>query len=699
MTPVDSPPPVPPVPRGTLPFAFGFAGQALQVLLAREFLTVFHGNELSIALVFGLWLLWTAAGSAVGSRLGRDPAPALLGAAFLLLGAVPAAVFAIRDLRSFFDVPAGHYLPLAGLVPAAGAILALPCLALGASFAWAVRGAAAPGRTYALEAAGAALGAVTTALGANALGSFALSAAAAACLFGAFLAEGRRAGWAGLAASLALAAFSGSLDRAAGGRYWRHLGPEARVVETFESPDGPVAVVERRGEFSIYRSGRLQATLPDGGTGAPLACAVMLQHPAPRRVFSAGAGSWFPREALRRGVERLEAVEGDARLFELIRRYDPGALDDPRLVLRAGDARRLLKEETCYDVILVSAGEPDTALGNRFYTVEFFEQAGRRLAPGGVLAVGPVAAPSGYSAEELLRRNATLFRTASAVFRHVRATPGSSAWLLASRDAPLTLDEDELTARAARQGRAGLNLSAVTERFYVEKADHEFRTGTAYDPLGDGKSPPPAPGRPNTDARPLAVHESLRAWAWQSGDAAGRALASAAGGLPLWLVLPLFAAPAAIRRRGAAMFYAGFAGMAVSLGVLVGFQSAGGHLYEALGLLVGAFMAGAALGSWRRVPPRAALAGLAAACGGLALLAGSAWGLPFVMTLGGLASGACYASLADAPSAARLYALDVAGGCLAAFLAVPLLLPLHGMAALAATAALPCLVLAALLRI
>jgi spermidine synthase len=679
--------------RWALPFAFGLAGQAAQVVLAREFLCVFYGNEISIAIVFGLWLLWIAAGSAIGSRLSGDPHRAFLAAAFLIPALVTAAIFAVRDLRSFFDVPAGHYLPFGGLALAAGAILAPPCLLLGAAFAWVVRGAAAPGRIYALEAAGAALGAAAVALGERALGPFALVAAASACLFGALLASGRRAGWIGLAASIALAAFSGRLDRAAWERHWRHQGPQARLIETYDSSDGPVAVIDRDGETSIYRSGRLWATLPDRGDGAPVAGAILLQHPAPRRVFAAGGSAWFVREALRHGVDRLEVVESEARLFDRIRKYDPGALGDPRLLLREGDARRLLKEDARYDVVVIAAGEPDTALGNRFYTIEFFDRVRSRLAPGGVFAVGPVAAPSGYSAEELLRRNAILFHTAREVFTHVRPTPGSSAWLLASQDTPLTLDEAELSTRAAKRGRKNLNLGPLTERFYVEKAEYEFSTGKAHDPLGDPR-PSPAPVRLNTDARPLGAFESLRAWAWQSGDLAGRA-ASAATFVPLWILIPLFAAPAACRRRGAAMFYAGFAGMAVSLGALVGFQSSVGRLYEALGLLVGAFMAGAAAGSWKRIPAWAALAALAAACAGLALPAGGA-ALSVLMVLGGWASGACYASLANAPSAARLYALDVAGGCLAAFVAVPFLLPLHGTAALALLAGLPCLILAAL---
>ncbi len=505
----DDRPPVSPV-HPLIPFAFGLAGQAAQVALAREFLAVFYGNELSIAILFGLWLFWTAAGSAIGSQWGRDPAAALQAASALLFPILPGAIWAIRCLPPIFGIPAGHYLPLAGLALSAGAILAPLGLVIGASFAWAVRGSPRPGRIYALEAAGAAIGAASAAAGAHALGSFALSASAGAVLWAAWLAAGRRwAGATGMAASAALAVFSGKLDRAAWERYWRHLGPGFRLVETFDSHDGPCAALERGGDVSIYRGGRLWTTLPDGGDGVPIACAVLLQHPAPRRIFSAGASSWFPREALLHGAELVEAVEPDRRIFDLIRRYDPAALADRRIVTAAGDARRSLRREALYDVILVSAGEPDTALANRFYTAEFFELARRRLAAGGVLAVGPLAAPSGYSADELLRRNWIVFRTAAAVFPGVRATPGASAWLVASTGGPVLLDWEGLAARAAARGRAGADLSALSDPFQVEKAAHEFLTGRAYDPLsGRGAGPAEVP----PTARRRASASGCAAW-------------------------------------------------------------------------------------------------------------------------------------------------------------------------------------------
>ena len=41
-----------------LAFALGAASLGIQVLLLRQFMTVFYGNELVIGLVLALWLEW-----------------------------------------------------------------------------------------------------------------------------------------------------------------------------------------------------------------------------------------------------------------------------------------------------------------------------------------------------------------------------------------------------------------------------------------------------------------------------------------------------------------------------------------------------------------------------------------------------------------------------------------------------------------
>jgi spermidine synthase len=46
----------------------GFTAAIAQIVLLRELMVVFYGNEISIGLMLGSWLFWTAAGSSLAGR-------------------------------------------------------------------------------------------------------------------------------------------------------------------------------------------------------------------------------------------------------------------------------------------------------------------------------------------------------------------------------------------------------------------------------------------------------------------------------------------------------------------------------------------------------------------------------------------------------------------------------------------------------
>ena len=48
----------------------GFTATVAQILLMRELLVVFYGNEISLGLLLASWLLWTGAGSGLFGRKG-----------------------------------------------------------------------------------------------------------------------------------------------------------------------------------------------------------------------------------------------------------------------------------------------------------------------------------------------------------------------------------------------------------------------------------------------------------------------------------------------------------------------------------------------------------------------------------------------------------------------------------------------------
>jgi len=89
----------------------GFSAVVGQILLLRELIVVFNGNEMSLGIMLATWLLWTAAGSGFSSRIALDGGntrrlvAALNG---LLALSLPLSIFALRASKSWFQAVPGQ---------------------------------------------------------------------------------------------------------------------------------------------------------------------------------------------------------------------------------------------------------------------------------------------------------------------------------------------------------------------------------------------------------------------------------------------------------------------------------------------------------------------------------------------------------------------------------------------------------------
>lgn len=152
----------------------GLTALMAQVVLTRELLGLFYGNELSIALVLAVWLVAVAAGSAVGARFGQrlhTPERAFGWSQAAMAGLLPVSLALARRVQPGSPAP-GQVLGPGAMLLASLETLAPVCLLAGVQFVLAARAAADQRRTsaasavsgvaavYALEAAGAVIGGV-----------------------------------------------------------------------------------------------------------------------------------------------------------------------------------------------------------------------------------------------------------------------------------------------------------------------------------------------------------------------------------------------------------------------------------------------------------------------------------------------------------------------------------------------------------
>ena len=151
--------------------AMGLSGLVAEILLLREFLIVFSGNELSTGLVLANWLLLEALGSYLYRRRSGESPPNLAEFAILsaiLCAALFLAIFLIRILRRAIGLSIGESVTLLPMVCSTLLVLAPVSIPHGALFTLSCemysvhrrRGAPSASRVYAYETAGTVIGTV-----------------------------------------------------------------------------------------------------------------------------------------------------------------------------------------------------------------------------------------------------------------------------------------------------------------------------------------------------------------------------------------------------------------------------------------------------------------------------------------------------------------------------------------------------------
>jgi spermidine synthase len=688
----------------------GLLSTVSQVVLLREANVAFYGVELVYLLAIGAWMLWTGIGAACDRGRVEAPSVGAVGMLVLLVGVIlPADVAFLRASRTLAGAITGAYLPF----PRQLAVLVIAILPvgvpLGLLFQWSARRAVAAGHTlaraYAVESAGALAGGVVTLFWTYAsLSTFALAVAASTVCAGACVTAGwSMPGWVRATATvlgLGLLAGSGhvaTVDRAM--TRWSH----PFLVESRDSPYGRLTATRAADQVTVFENDAL--AFETGGTDAEvLAHVAALAHPAPSRILLLGGGpEGVGRELLQHRPARIDIVEVNWVLLDLAREFVPGSLppaDAAGVTLVVDDPRRILRAAPEYDLIVVSAPEPDSGQANRFYTTEFFGLCAARLSAGGVLAFRLRTAENLWTPAQTLRF-ASVHRALAPHFAHVLVLPGATNVVLAS-PAPLPETAAPLVGRFDERGiHARLVQSAYLA--YLFSSDRRGEIDASV-----GRAEVPA----NTDTEPVCYRYALVLWLgrlWPSlagldpreawADRLGSQVGLAATGVVLALVW--FGRRSASRRRAAFVGVIALSGMLLESVVLMHFQVTQGVMFQDVGLLVAAFMAGLAIGTWAMARDRegpcarpthgrivAGTLALAAVCLAFLLAASIAptlgtASLMLAATGALVGAGFGWASLragADQRGAiAPLYAADLVGGGVGAVVGGVLLIPLLGL--------------------
>ena len=723
-----------------VPAGLGLSAVTGQIVLMRETVVLFNGNELSLGIFLAAWLLWTALGSSLGGRLahtGRHLRSVIALGEVCSGASLTATVWVLRVARAHLQTVPGELLGPVETAFVSLASLSIFCILSGFLFPLSavlygeergLREQVAVRYAYLFETAGSALGGVLASFFLLPLfGSFQIAMVVLLANLGiAWMLITNRQWERGVlsAVSLALAVaaviwVAPRLETNTQQRLWQGF----HLIESRDSIYGRITVLDAGGMYSVYDNGTLLTNLTDPAAAEETVHYALLEHSAPRSLLLVGGGmNGSIAEALKHAtVERIDYVELDPALIGMYRRLFPeaaAALSDPRVRVHEMDGRLYLKTtRDHFDVIALAAPEPENAQVNRFYTEEFFRTARDHLAPGGLLAVQLRSSEDAISSEraDFLR---CIAKTLHRVFPRVAVIPGETMHMFAAGDdGTLTEDPQDLIARLKRRN---LQTSYVREYFIPYRMASD-RMAQIHELLK------PVQGTPvNRDFQPTAYYFGYVLWSSQFKTAYGELLESAAR-IHFW---PLFAGVSALafvlvvvwmtsarsRGRGAAAWSlcaTGYSAMATQILLLLTFQSVCGFVYHELALLIGMFMGGMALGALlgiartRRIEGGdltrlAAASQLLVVCSGPFLLcvvdllshissaeAGlvlSQLAFPALAIVCGLPCGAQFSissaiyqhACSPQSGSGRVYAFDLIGGCGGALVLAAFLIPLFG---------------------
>ena len=611
----------------------GFSGLVAQILLLRELLIVYSGNELSIGIVLANWLILGAFGSYVlGRRAERSryTLEAFTVITILFSLSLLIAIYLTRTLKVAMGISIGESIGFLPMLFSSLVVLSAVSILQGALFTYSCRiysrfsssRASSVGRVYVYETVGTIVGGIAcTWFLITYLNSFQAATGLAMLNFVVCLVLLAPSWKKGLFQKTVLAVlsvlvlfsgyalFAGQVDRLhqySISAQWKNQN----VVHYQNSPYGNICVLENEGQYSFFLDGisNLITPVPDIPSLEEFVHLPLLAYPEPANllILSGGAGGMINEALKHPSIEAIEYAELDPLLIDLIRKFSTplteSELNDRRVKIEHVDGRLLLnRTENKYDVIFVGIPEPSSLQANRYFTKEFFSQVKARLENGGILVVGLPGSLT-YVNEELRNLNSCIFNTLGSVFSHIRVIPGDGRNLFLSSDSReiAQIDKMQIIERLSQR-----NIAAdVIVPWHIEKKLHPGWQDW-FSRFVEGGSQ-----KINSDFTPVGLFYSIAHWNAVFAPSL-RGIFSQFERISLSSVVLLFVVLLLLYlffRPGNRQFLqggitlsiitTGFAGMMFDLMIIFTFQSIYGYLFSWIGILVASFMAGAAGGAW-----------------------------------------------------------------------------------------------------
>ncbi len=591
-----------------LAFALGFVSVISQIVLLRELIVVFYGNETAYAIILASWLFWIACGSYLCGVLInkiKEPENFLKGIFLTLFFVLPFSVIAIRFIRIILNVSVGGIIGIIPMCVSSFIIVAPATFLFGGIFTTLCRlpkEQKGVSTVYALEAIGAAVGGLFF--------SFVLihifSAMQMSFIMGilcllmsGFLKKRKKVILIiTVAVSILFFVFVDKFDHWTRQIQWKGF----EIVAVKDSLYGNITFTKLREEYVVFENGLLSFSTMDELAAEENVHYALLQHSQPEHVLLIGTGlGGNLKEIFKHPVKSVTYVELDPDVIGIAKEFFPAdklsALEDVRLEVIYADARMWVKQtKKKFDVVLINLPDPHTAMINRYYSLEFFKELDQVLNPSGMISF-PVSSSENYLNKETRQFLQSIHTTLISVFEQVHAIPGGiNVFLASKKKGALTYQPQVLIERLKNRN---IKAKYVQESYIPLKLSRDRIRYVREVLKGSGKL--------NTDMHPIAYLFNVTLWSTRVNmhfKNMVEKLQLIDSKYLLGVPFLLFMFGWFFKRKSStipitlAIATTGLSEIVFQIIVILAFQSLYGFAYYKIGFMMATFMAGVALGSF-----------------------------------------------------------------------------------------------------
>ncbi|MCM8801639.1 MAG: hypothetical protein NC912_06575 [Candidatus Omnitrophica bacterium] len=598
---------------GTI-LTLGLSGIVAQIILLRELLVSFYGNELSWGIILANWLISEAIGVfLIGRYIDRTRFKLDL---FIFLKVIfcislPISIYLSRTFKTGLGIPFGEGLGLVQIFSFSFLIILPVSFAHGALFSIGCSLFKSIGKVYALETIGTVIGGIiTTYIFLPYLDSLKI------CFLVLILNLFISILWFKniqiiliRMTILFLAGFSLIFGLFLNRIHLFSLGQQfaiGKVLAYRNSVYGNLVVTQKEAQYTFFYNGTPIVTTPcpDITFVEEFGNLPLLFHPHPSRILiiSAATGGLL-NEIFKHPVIKVDYAELDPLIIKMLKEYSTALteaeLKESRLRIINTDGRYFASHtQDKYDVILIGLSKPQDLSTNRLFTREFFLLLKQRLNKDGILSLWLPGSLT-YLSQDLKDINVCILNSLKNVYKYIRIIPGDYNILLACPETDLFKTDSFLIKERLKE--RNISTKILIPDYIDYRLDLRWLDWFKDSIKGATK-------KINQDLKPFLVFKMLGFYSRQFSPWVGHFLDYFQGldfiKIMIFILLFtfLFYLLFKIKRlERLSVVYSiattGFFGMLANLILIFSFQVFYGYVYQKIGILISFFMTGIALGS------------------------------------------------------------------------------------------------------